>query len=98
MGSKLTTIGTKAFYNCKALTKITIPAKVAKIGKSAFHGCKKLKTITMTTAKLSSGKVGSKAFTGTPANAVVKVPKNSLKAYKTWLVKKGINKKAKIKS
>ena len=98
IGSKLTTIGTKAFYNCKALTKITIPAKVAKIGKSAFQGCKKLKTITVKTGKLTDKKVGSKAFTGTPSNAVVKVPKKSLKAYKKWLVKKGISKKAKIKS
>ena len=98
MGAKLTTIGDKAFYKCTALTKITIPAKVTKIGKSAFQGCKKLKTITIKTTKLTAKKVGAKAFTGTVANATVKAPKKSLKAYKTWLVKKGINKKAKIKS
>ena len=98
MGTKLTTIGDKAFYKCTALTKITIPAKVAKIGKSAFQGYKKLKTITIKSTKLTAKKVGAKAFTGTAANATVKVPKKSLKAYKSWLVKKGINKKAKIKS
>lgn len=97
LGASLTTIGDKSFYKCTALTKITIPAKVAKIGKSAFYGCKKLKNITFKTTKLTSKKVGSKAFKGTPKNAKVKVPKKSLKAYKKFLVKKGIHKKAKIK-
>ena len=97
MGTKLTAIGDKAFYKCSALTKITIPAKVVKIGKSAFQGCKKLKTITIKTAKLTSKKVGAKAFTGTASNATIKVPKKSLKAYKQWLVKKGAGKKVKIK-
>ena len=98
MGAKLTTIGDKAFYKCAALTKITIPAKVTGIGKSAFQDCKKLKYITIKTTGLTANKVGSRAFTGTAAGAAVKVPENSLKAYKTWLVKKGINKKATIKS
>ena len=98
IGNSVTTIGDKAFFKCTALTKITIPAKVTKIGKSAFQGCKKLKTITIKSTKLSAKKVGAKAFTGTSASATVKVPKKSLKSYKTWLVKKGINKKAKIKS
>ncbi len=97
MGASVTTIGDKAFYKCKELKKITIPAKVSKIGKSAFYGCKKLKNITMKTTKLTNKKVGSKAFKGTPKNAVVKVPKKSLKAYKKFLVKKGIHKKAKMK-
>ena len=57
-----------------------------------------LKTITIKTTKLTAKKVGAKAFTGIAANVTVKVPKKSLKTYKIWLVKKGINKKAKIKS
>ena len=97
LGAAVTTIGDKAFYKCKALTKVTLPSKVSKIGKSAFYGCKKLKKITIKTTKLTSKKVGSKAFKGTPKNANVKVPKKSLKAYKKFLVKKGISKKAKIK-
>ena len=97
MGDAVTTIGDKAFYKCTALTKITIPSKVSKIGKSAFYGCKKLKDITIKTTKLTSKKVGSKAFKGTPKNATVKVPKKSLKAYKKFLIKKGIHKKAQIK-
>ena len=97
LGEAVTTISDKAFYKCVALTKVTIPSKVSKIGKSAFYGCKKLKTITIKTTKLTSKKVGSKAFKGTPKNATVKVPKKSLKAYKKFLVKKGIHKKAKIR-
>ncbi len=97
LGAAVTTIGDKAFYKCTALTKVTIPSKVSKIGKSAFYGCKKLKNITLKTTKLTSKKVGTKAFKGTPKNAVVKVPKKSLKTYKKFLVKKGIHKKAKIK-
>lgn len=97
IGAAVTTIGDKAFYKCTALTKVTIPSKVSKIGKSAFYGCKKLKDITIKTTKLTSKKVGSKAFKGTPKKAKVKVPKKSLKAYKKFLVKKGISKNAKIK-
>ena len=70
---------------------------VTKIGAKAFYGCKKLKNITIKTTKLKSKTVGSKAFKGTPKNAKVKVPKKSLKAYKKFLYKKGIHKKATIK-
>ena len=97
IGKNVTTIGDKAFYKCAALKKITIPSKVTKIGKSAFEGCKSLKTITIKTQKLKSGTVGSKAFKGTPKDVTVKVPKKSLSAYKKFLYKKGVNKKAKIK-
>ncbi len=96
IGSSVSTIGDKAFYKCTKLTKITIPSKVNKIGKQAFYGCKKLKNITIKTTKLTSKKVGSKAFTGTQKEAKVKVPKKSLTAYKKFLYKKGLNKKAKI--
>lgn len=97
IGSNITTIGDKAFYKCTKLSKIVIPSKVSKIGKSAFEGCKKLKTITIKTTKLTSKKVGSKAFKGTASNAKVTVPKKSLKSYKKFLYKKGLNKKATIK-
>ena len=97
LGSKVTTIGAKAFYNNKALTKITIPSKTKKIGKSAFQGCKKLKTITVKSTKLTDKNVGANAFKGIQAKVTVTVPKKSLKAYKKWLKKKGLPKKAKIK-
>lgn len=97
IGKNVTTIGEKAFYKCTKLKAITIPPKVIKIGKSAFEGCKKLKTIKIKTTKLTSKKVGSKAFKGTPAKAKVTVPKKSWKSYKKFLYKKGLSKKATIK-
>lgn len=97
MGSNVTAIGDKAFYKCTALEKITIPSKVKRIGKQAFYGCKKLKTITIKTTKLTSSKVGSKAFKGIYSKASIKVPKSKLKSYKKILRAKGVSSKAKIK-
>ena len=94
---KVTSIGKNAFKGCTKLTTVTIGKNVTKIGSKAFYGCKKLKNITIKTTKLKSKSVGSKAFKGTSTKAKVKVPKKSLKAYKKFLVKKGISKKAKIK-
>lgn len=94
---KVTAIGNKAFQKCTVLSKVTIGGSVAKIGKSAFQGCGKLKAITFQTTRLTAAKVGSKAFKGTAVKAVVKVPKKVKNAYKKWLAKKGISKKAKIK-
>lgn len=97
MGANVKTINDKAFYKCTALTKITIPVKVTKIGKQALCGCKKLKSITIKTAKLTTKKVGSKAFSGIYKKATIKVPKKQLKAYKKLLVSKGVSKRSKIK-
>ncbi len=101
IGKNVTTIGDKAFYKCTALTKITIPSKVSKIGKSAFQNCKKLKSITIKTKKLTTKKVGKNAFKGVGSRyykkVVVKVPKKKFKAYKTMLIKRGLNKNAKLK-
>lgn len=97
LGKNITDIGDKAFYNCGKITSITIPSKVNKIGKKAFYNCKKLKNITIKTSKLTSKKVGSKAFTGINSKAVIKVPKNKLSAYKKLLRKKGVGKKTIIK-
>ena len=97
MGNNVTTIGAKAFYKCTKLKKITIPSKVNKIGKQAFYGCKKLKTITIKTTKLTSKKVGNKAFKGIYSKAVIKVPAKKLSAYKKVLRSKGVGSKARIK-
>lgn len=96
-GANVNTIGTKAFYKCSELTKISIPAKVTKIGMQAFYGCKKLKSITVKTTKLTSERVGSKAFKGVYSKAVIKVPKSKLTAYKKLLEERGISSKAEIK-
>ena len=86
---KVTSIAANAFKNCKKLKKITIGKNVTKIGKKAFYNCKKLKTVLVKTKKLTQKKVGSKAFTGTPKKAVMKVPKKQLKLYKKIFKKKG---------
>ncbi len=43
---KVTAIGSKAFKNCKKLTKVTFGKNLNKVGKNLFAGCKKLKKIT----------------------------------------------------
>ena len=101
MGTNVTTIGNSAFQNCTALKKVTIPKKVTKIGKKAFYGCKKLTGITIKTTKLTTKKVGSKAFSKAGSSnykkLTVKVPKSKLKSYKTMLRKRGLSFKAKVK-
>ena len=96
IGANVTTIGASAFEKCTSLKSIAIPKKVKKIGKKAFYGCKKLKTINIKTTKLKAKTVGAKAFGNIYKKPKVKVPKNSKKAYKKWLKKKGLTKKAKI--
>ena len=94
---KVTSVSAKACKGLKKLKTLTIGKNVKSIGKNAFQGCSKLTTITIKTTKLTKKNVGAKAFSGTPAKATVKVPKRVRKAYKKWLLSKGISKKAKIK-
>lgn len=91
------TIDKNAFYGCKALKTVTIGKNVTKIGAKAFYGCTKIKTLTIKSSKLTTKNIGSKAFTKTPKSMTVKMPKKKFKAYKSMLIKKGVNKKAKFK-
>ncbi len=95
--SKVKTIGKQAFYDCKKLKSVTIGKSVAKIGSKAFYGCSKLKTLTIKSKKLTTKRIGSKAFGKTPKSMKVKVPKKKWRAYKSMLIKRGVNKKAKFK-
>ena len=95
--SKVKTIGKSTFEGCKALKTITIGKSVTKIGSKAFYGCSKTKTLTIKSSKLTTKKIGSKAFTKTPKSMTVKVPKKKFDAYKTMLMKRGVNKKARFK-
>lgn len=95
--SKVKTIGKSAFEGCKKLKTVTIGKSVTKIGAKAFYGCSKIKTLTIKSSKLTTKKIGSKAFTKTPKSMTVKIPKKKFKAYKSMLIKKGVNKKAKFK-
>lgn len=94
---KVTGIASNAFKNNKYVTKVTIGKNVTTIKSKAFYGCKKLKTLIIKTTKLSIKKIGSKAFSKTPKTMTVKVPKKKYKSYKSMLVKRGVNKKAKFK-
>ncbi len=94
---KVTAIEKNAFKNNKKLKSVTIGKNITKIGKKAFYGCKKLKNLTIKSMKLTVKKVGSKAFGKTPEKMTVKVPKKKFKAYKSMLIKRGVNKKANFK-
>lgn len=97
IGNNVKTIGSSAFYKCTKLKTVTIGNGVTTIKSKAFYGCKILKTLTIKSTKLKTEKIGSKAFTKTPKSMTVKVPKKKFKGYKTMLLKKGVNKKAKFK-
>ena len=101
IGKNVTTIGDKAFYGCTKLKNATIGHGVKKIGKQAFYNCKAMKNLVISTSKLKTSAIGSKAFTKMGASnykkLVVKVPKKKLSAYKKMLKKKVLSYKAKIK-
>mgnify|MGYP003295909993 CR=1 FL=1 len=61
-GTPITEIGWNAFYECTAMTSITIPASVTTIGEYAFENCTSLSDVT-----LSEGitDIGYRAFAGT---------------------------------
>lgn len=95
--SKVTTIGKRAFKGCKKVTSVTIGRKVDTIGSEAFYGCNKVKTLTIQSTKLTQKMIGGKAFSKTPKSMMVKIPKKKFKAYKSMLIKSGVNKKVKFK-
>ena len=94
---EVTSIAVNAFKNCKKLKKITIPAGIESIGRNAFFNCKSLKTIIIKSEELTAKSVGSKAFKGIAAGAVIKVPKSVKANYIKILKKKGLPKTAKVK-
>ena len=72
-----------------------IGKNVTTIGKQAFANDKKLKNIHVKTAALAT--VGSKAFKGIHAKAVIKTPGKKKKKYEKLLKKKGLPKTAGIR-
>ena len=94
---KVTSIKAKALKSNKKITKVTIGQNVNKIGKQAFYGCGKVKTMSIKTTKLTSKKVGSKAFSKMKSTIKVTVPKSKKSSYKKLLKSKGIGSKAVIK-
>lgn len=78
----ITTINNNAFYQCKNLTLVDLPA-VTKIGEQAFYGCLSLSIIILRNEKAST--LGSVALTGTQIsnNGHIYVPRALVDAYKT---------------
>ncbi|MBQ4585160.1 MAG: InlB B-repeat-containing protein [Clostridia bacterium] len=44
-GKNVTSIGSKAFYNCNSLTSVTIPSSVTEVGEDAFFNCSSLTSV-----------------------------------------------------
>ena len=91
---QVTAIGNKAFAGCTKLKSVKIGAKGTTIGKEAFSGCKALTSITISSNVLKA--VGSSAFKGISAKAVIKVPAAKLSAYRKLLKGKGQKSSVKI--
>ena len=70
-GSKVSSIGDEAFYNCTRLTSITIPDSVTSIGKSAFYDCFWLASITIPDSVTS---IGESAFYGCAKLTSINIP------------------------
>lgn len=93
---KVTSIGAKAFKNCKKLKSVVIGKNVKKIGANAFNGCKSLKKIQIKSASLK--KVGKNAIKGIHKKAVITCSAKKVKAYKKLFKKNtGYKKSMKIK-
>ena len=95
-GAALTTIGDKAFVNCKNLSTFVITSKkLNKIGTYAFYGDSLLKLVNINkTIKLT--KAGVKKSLKGSSVATVKVKKTKVTAYKKIFTKKNAGKKVKV--
>jgi len=69
--SSVTSIGDRAFFNCKALVSITIPSSVTSIESDAFNGCSSLTSITVPSSVTS---IGDQAFRGCASLTSITIP------------------------
>ena len=72
---KVTKIAPNAFKGNKKIKKVVIGGNVTQIGKKAFAGCSGVKKVVIDAKSLK--KVGKKAFSGIPENAVIKIKGNA---------------------
>lgn len=68
--SEVQTIGEKAFYFCKKISKIILPEGLKEIGKDAFYGCESLSEIIL--PESVTGKIS--AFSGCKSLKNIKIP------------------------
>ena len=64
-------IYSKAFYECRGLTSITIPASVTSIGDNAFYDCIGLTSVSIPDSVTS---IGDNAFSGCSGLTSIKIP------------------------
>lgn len=67
----VTTIGKRAFCNCKSLTSIHIPDGVTEIGERAFSWCKSLTNIHIPDGVTE---IGERAFSGCESLTSIHIP------------------------
>jgi hypothetical protein len=79
--SGVTSIGDSAFLGCTALQEVEIPSSVDYIYGSAFSGCSSLKTVTCLAVVPPA--VSTTSFEKISSEKVLKVPSESLSAYKS---------------
>ena len=68
---RVTSIGSRAFYDCRALTSAIIPAGVTSIGDYAFRGCSSLTSVTIPDGVTN---IGNAAFSGCSSLTSVTIP------------------------
>ena len=71
IGDNVTTIGGRAFQDCKSLTSVTIGDSVTTIGSSAFYSCNSLTSVTIPDSVTS---IGSSTFYGCSSLTNVTIP------------------------
>ena len=72
-GKKVVAIAENAFFQCDAITSVTIPDTVASIGDSAFIGCYSMTSVTIPESVKT---IGVCAFSGCTKLKTVKLPKS----------------------
>ena len=68
---RITSIGDRAFYECSALTSVTIPNSVTSIGIGAFYKCSSLTSVTIPNSVTS---IGSSVFYNCSSLTSVTIP------------------------
>ena len=71
----VTSIGNRAFENCRAITAVTIPASVTNIGSSAFSWCSRLTAVTIPEGVAT---IGSYAFERCSSLTAVTIPASAI--------------------